>query len=106
MDGRELKDQGVTNVLAAATAPHRVAFKEAASAIIDQYIAARQPFTADDIAHALESSTAPDPHSHNVLPALINTYARRRLITKVGYVESKRASRRCGIQRLWLATGA
>lgn len=100
-NGEQLKLTGVGAVLAAATAPHRASYKDAALAAIEELCASGRTWTLDDV-HALIPAEV-QPHSPNVLPALIASLSRNGRIVPDGWASSARPSRRAGYSRRWRA---
>ena len=99
--GEQLRDDGYRAVLAAGTAPHRT-YKQHAQDVLDDLIAAGRPFTASTVHELIPADV--QPHSPNLLPALIGSAAARRRIRSVGWINSDRPSRHCSRVRLWVAT--
>lgn len=102
--GTDLRDQGVADVLAADTAPHR-GYGQLCSVQIETLAATGVVFTAEDVRAAVTAAD-PDaqPHSPNVLPACMAGAARAGLIRTVGYTAATRQSRHASVIRTW--TGA
>lgn len=96
--GEQLQFDGVQANLAAATAGHRT-FREHAETALAAFARSGVSFTADDIRGAIPPGV--EPHSHNVLPSLIRTWAHRGVIQPVGWVRSNRASRHASVNRVW-----
>lgn len=99
--GEQLQLNGVQANLAAATAGHRT-FREHAETALAAFARSGVSFTADDIRDAIPPGI--EPHSHNVLPSLIRTWAHRDAIRPVGWVRSNRASRHASVNRVWCGT--
>lgn len=98
--GQALRTEGQESVKAADVAVHR-GHTDAINAVIDDLIANRVTFDAEDIRAALPDDVV--PHSHNLLPAVIGGYASARRIRSVGYRKASRASRRHGVLAVWTA---
>lgn len=100
--GAQLRDQGCADVLAADVAVHRN-YGALVRAALDTLTASGQPFTAEDVRHAV---TALDPHaaphSPNVLPAIISRAATAGRIQAVGMVKATRRSRHGSHNRVWI----
>jgi len=99
--GPTLRDQGQDAVLAADTAVHR-GFAEHVHDAVDQLIAAGQVFDAEDIRALVPEGV--EPHSPNLLPAILGSLAARDRIRAVGHRRCTRPSRRAGWMRIWAAT--
>lgn len=98
--GEQLKSQGMADCLAAATAPHRT-YRQHAEDALEQLIAERRQFTADDIRARIPRGV--QPHSPNVLPSVVGSAAARRRIVRVADVRTIRASRHSSRNGLWVA---
>src|SRR5690625_516855 len=96
--GTQLRDQGQADVLAADAAIHRGVTEDINAAIADLISEGRE-FTADDIRERLPADF--DPHSDNLLPAVIGSLAARDRIRAVGHRRCTRPSRRAGWMRIW-----
>lgn len=97
------RNRGQEANLAAAVAAHR-RYREAAEVVLDELVASGQPFTAEDIRRGVPHGI--EPHSPNVLPSLIGTWAARRRIVPCGEYRSRRRSRRASRNRVWVANPA
>lgn len=100
--GEQLAIDGVEANLAAATAIHRT-YRDHAEAVLARFARAETTFTADDVRDLIPAGV--EPHSHNVLPSLINVWARRGAIQAVGWVRSTRPTRHASVNRVWRGTG-
>ena len=99
--GAEARNEGVDDVLSAATAVHRAGGLESLREAIDAFIGAGEPFTADDVRHLADN---PDLHHPNVLSALFSQAARQGRIRPVGDpVRTSRRARHGGLVRRWQA---
>lgn len=96
--GEHRRDAGTEAVLAAAAAAHRE-YREYAEHAIALFAWEGDPFTADDVHDEIPDGV--EPHSPNVLPAVIRTAARQGLITHIGWRKSARPSRHASVQRIW-----
>lgn len=97
--GAQLRDAGVVDVLAADAAVHR-GYRTAIEQALNELILLSLPFTADDLREYL----GPDfqPHSPNLLPAVIHAYSAAGRIHGVGWTRSTRPSRHAGVIRTWV----
>lgn len=100
--GEQQRDIGAQKTLAAATAAHRIEYRQHAERAIAAFRWENCDFTADDV-HA-EIPDEIQPHGPNVLPAVILTAARRGLIKHVGWARSTRPSRHAAAVRVWKGT--
>lgn len=99
--GMQLRNEGQAAVIAADTAAHRD-YRRTLQAVLDDLIAARLPFTADDVRRiALERDPCCAP-SPNLLPALIGSAARHHRIIPAGWINSSRPTRHASRNRLWV----
>jgi|LSQX01.1.fsa_nt_gb hypothetical protein len=98
-EGRQLRDEGTTATLAAATAGHKT-WKPKAEAALTTLINAGTPFTAAD----LRRLTDEQPDHPNQWGAIINVAARRKEIRKIGYTQSPDRTRHAGAIAVWIAT--
>lgn len=89
--------------LAAAVAVNR-AYRAAAEAVLAELVREGRPFTAEDVREAVPHEV--EPHSPNVLPSVLGTWAARRLIVPCGEYRSHRRSRRASRNRVWIARRA
>lgn len=99
--GHALRDQGQAAVLAADVAPHR-GYADLVRAVVEDFLI---EFTAEDIREVVED-VWPDvqPHSPNVLPAVLGSLASAGRIRAVGHTRCTRSSRRHGWMRVWQVT--
>ncbi len=102
--GEQLQLNGAEANLAAATAPHRVDYRDHVETILADYVRRRCEFSAEDVRRALPEGVEP-PHSHNVLPSIIRAWAHRGLIQPVGWVRCTRPARHANVNRVWKGTG-
>ena len=80
-EGKRRKDEGIVRVALHADDDYRTLFEQAALSFI-------HPFTADDV---IQKVGLPEKH-HNVVGAMMNSLAMRKLIYKTGhYVKARRA---------------
>ncbi|MGW1678529.1 hypothetical protein, partial [Saccharopolyspora sp. NPDC002376] len=86
--------------LAAATAPHRGDYRHRLETALAELVAARAPFTADDIRAA---AGEPDGERPNLLPSVIGVAAAQRVIVPAGEYRSCRRERRASRNRVWIA---
>lgn len=96
------RDVGAARTQAAATAAHRITYRDHAEAAIAAFIRENYAFTADDIHDEIPDGI--EPHSPNLLPAVILTAARQHLIRQVGWRRSTRPSRHASMLRVWKGT--
>ena len=68
--------------------------------VIAMYAERRTPFTADEIRHHLDEH----PAHPNAWGAAFTTAKARGLIAPTGYTTSNTASRRGGVNRVWIGT--
>ncbi len=101
--GEQLRLDGVEANLAAATAPHRVTFRDHVEALLAEHSRNRTEFSAEDIRKAIPDGV--EPHSHNVLPSLIRLWATRGAIEPVGWIAATRPTRHGSVNRVWKGTG-
>lgn len=99
--GESLRAEGQSAVIAADTAIHRNA-GEAIRDALDWCIAVGQPFTAEDVRALLPTNV--EPHSPNLLPAIMGGYASSGRITAVGMCKPTRPSRRHSRNLIWQPT--
>lgn len=99
--GEQLKFDGIGAVLAASTAPHRVSYRDAAVAAIEELNASGRTWTLDDVHRLIPEDV--EPHSPNTLPAIIASMSRRGVIVPDGWASSARPARRAGYSRRWRA---
>lgn len=97
-----LRDQGISDTLAADTAPHRCyaqLVREAVTAMSGEYVDA-------ETIRAWIAHRYPDaqPHHQNVLSGAIQRLAASGALTPAGWVDSTRATSRGRPLRLWRAT--
>lgn len=98
--GKALRDEGMSAVLAADTAPHR-SYGEIAREVIDQFIEEGRTFTSEDVRAEIPSNV--EAHHPNVLPAVLGSLASAGRIRRVGEYHSTRLSRRYGRNSFWKA---
>lgn len=98
--GEQLRDEGVTAALDADRAPHRDLRAEIAR-VLDTFVAAGEPFTADDVRDALPDDVQ-QRAAPNLLSATFSHYARSGRIASVGWTTSSRPSRHQGVIRRWV----
>lgn len=101
--GEQLALDGIEANLAAATAPHRVTYRDHVEAIIAEFSRQRREFSAEDVRELIPEGV--EPHSHNVLPSLIRVWAQRGAIEHAGWVAATRPSRHGSVNRVWRGTG-
>lgn len=97
--GTQLRIVGEDATLAAATAINRD-FREHAEDILDDLIEAGRPFTAEDIRRKIPDGV--EPHSPNVLPAVIGRASRAGRIKTIGWCGTTRNTRHGSVNRLWV----
>lgn len=97
--GRALREDGTTAVVAADTAINR-GYGDHVRDALDAMIAAGEPFNADDIRARIPDGV--EPHSPNLLPAIIGGYAAAGRIKSIGMVRPARASRRYSRNLMWI----
>ncbi|QLF83885.1 hypothetical protein SEA_MOOSEHEAD_44 [Gordonia phage Moosehead] len=97
--GRALRDAGTSAVVAADTAVHR-GYADHVRDALDELIAAGVSFNADDVRALIPNGV--EPHSPNLLPAIIGGYAAAGRIRAVGLVRPARASRRHSRNLVWV----
>lgn len=93
------RDRGTAAVIAAANTVHRSA-KSYLIEAIQRRAESGLPFTSDDLQADLPADV--EPHSPNLLPALINGASRRGLIRMHGLAHSTRPSRHAGRVCVWI----
>lgn len=104
--GKELRAQGWGDVTAADTAPHRM-YGDLVRDALDKLIAAKIPFTAEDVRTAIsEAHPEAVAHSPNLLPAVIGGYASAGRIEAVGITHATRRSRRASRNLVWQGAAA
>lgn len=91
---------GQEATLAAAVAVNRD-YRAAAEVALAALVREGRPFTAEDVRKAVPDGV--EPHSPNVLPSVLGTWAARRLIVPCGEYRSRRRSRRASRNRVWIA---
>jgi len=101
--GRQLRNAGYDDVIAADESLTRGA-REHIERALDELIELGLPFTSDDI-HALLPEDC-EPHSPNLIPALIGSWRCLGKITPVGWTTSTRPSRHAAAVRVWVAAPA
>lgn len=102
--GELLRDQGIADVLAADSAPHR-GYADLVDAAIAHFTAADIPFSAEDVRDHIEREH-PEAvaHSPNVLPGCFGRASRAGLIVPVGVTKPTRATRHGNRNLVWKAT--
>lgn len=98
--GRRLRDQGVQACLDADFAPHR-SLREIVEAVLDEFIARRTWFGADDVRRRIPADDL-QRMSPNLVPSCFSHYARHGRIKQVGWTRSTFKTRHAGSQRLWV----
>lgn len=98
MNGKQLRDQGIEDVLAADKAVHR-SYADHAHNVISRFIAEGRTFTSEDV--RAEIPVEVEAHHPNVLPAVIGSLASQKKIRRVGEYHSPRLSRRYGRASFW-----
>lgn len=98
-NGEQLKLDGIGAVLAASTAAHRVSYRDAALAAIEELNSLGHTWTLDDVHRRIPEDI--EPHSPNTLPAIIASLSRRGVIVPDGWAASTRPQRRAGYSRRW-----
>lgn len=102
-NGKALRDDGQSAVIAADTAVHRGAGDHIRDAL-DHLIKTGYQFTADDVRALLPADV--EPHSPNLLPAIMGGYAQAGRITAIGMCRPTRASRRHSRNLVWVRAEA
>lgn len=103
MNGKQLRDAGMADVIAADAAVHR-SYADHARDVIDQFIAEGRTFTSEDVRAAIPSEV--EAHHPNVLPAVLGSMAAHGRIRRVGEYHSPRLSRRYGRASFWKGVAA
>lgn len=98
--GRDLRDQGLTAVLAADEAVHRQ-YRRAIEQALDELIVEGIEFTADDVAERLPQDVR-EHAAPSLVSAVFAVYSRQKRIECVGFGTSSRRSRHCGAVRRWI----
>lgn len=102
MTGQQLREQGISDVLAADTAPHR-GYADLVREAIDTLIKSGEPFDAEDVRHLVsERYPTAVAHSPNVLPAVFGAMASAKRITAVGMRKPTRRSRHYSRNLVWV----
>lgn len=101
--GEQLAIDGIEANLAAATAPHRVTYRDHVEAILADFSRQGTEFTAEDVRKLIPDGV--EPHSYNVLPSLIRLFSTRGAIEAVGWVAATRPERHGSVNRVWKGTG-
>ena len=96
--GTQLRGQGQADVLAADVAAHR-GYAEHVHDAVDQLVAAGVHFDAEDVRALVPEGV--EPHSPNLLPAILGSMAANDRIRAVGHRRCTRPSRRAGWMRIW-----
>lgn len=99
--GARLRDQGWTDVHAADTAAHRGHAATIRNTVLTLAKSGR-PFTAETVRAHLPDDC--QPHSPNLLPAVIGSLASAHLIRRTGWTTATRPSRRASVLRVWEGT--
>lgn len=99
-----LRDQGISDVLAADCAPHRQ-YATLAQGVVLAYPSGWR-FNAEDVRADVTNHHpgAPEPHSPGLLGGVIRGLSEQGLIRAVGWAQSTRASSRCRPVRVWQVT--
>ncbi|MEV5543084.1 hypothetical protein AB0L13_40315 [Saccharopolyspora shandongensis] len=92
------RHEGQAAALAAATAGHRD-YRHRLETALAEFVAARAPFTADDLRAAAGN---PDSDRPNLLPSVIGVAAAQRVIVPAGEYRSCRRERRASRNRVWI----
>lgn len=95
--GIEARDAGWQKVLE--NCP--VGYRDFAHAAIDYLITLGEPFTADDIHRLIPDGV--EPHSPNVVPALLGSRAKNGLIVPIGRYRTTRRTRHSSKNQVWKA---
>ena len=98
--GKQLRDKGMADVIAADQAVHRP-YSEHARDVIDRLIAEGRTFTSEDVRAAIPADV--EAHHPNVLPAVLGSLASAGRIRRIGEYHSTRLSRRYGRNSFWKA---
>ncbi|QFP97015.1 hypothetical protein SEA_SUERTE_44 [Gordonia phage Suerte] len=96
--GRRLRDDGTNAAIAADVAINR-GYGDHVRAALDELIASGDQFTADDVRALIPEGI--EPHTPNLLPAIIGGYAAAQRITCVGMARPSRPSRRYSRNLIW-----
>lgn len=99
-ESQRRRDQGTASVIAAAESVTRRSAKAHVIEAIQRRAESGRPFTADDVQRDLPEDI--EPHSPNLLPALINGASKRGLIRMHGLARSSRPSRHAGRVCIWI----
>lgn len=101
--GTDLRDHGQESVIAADTAAHR-GYGDLIHQAMDELITADVPFSAEDVRDIVtrDHPTAV-AHSPNLIGAVMAGYAKRGVITEVGFTRPRRATRRHSRLLVWQA---
>lgn len=99
-EGEQLKLDGFARVLAADAAGHR-GYGEYVRDELERLIESGRPFTSEDLTQAVPEGV--EPHSPNVIGAIVGSAAKRGVIVPHGWTSSRRPSRRCGRLMVWIA---
>lgn len=100
-DGEQLKLDGFAQVLAAEVAVNRGDYTAIIHSELERLIAEGRPFTSEDLTRAVPEGV--EPHSPNVIGAIVGSAAKRGVIVPLGYTSSRRPSRRAGRLMVWIA---
>lgn len=93
------RNAGQATTLAAAIAVNR-SYRDAAEAALAKLVQDGRPFTTEDVRLGIPRGV--EPHSPNLLPSLIGTWAARRVIVPCGEYRSERRSRHASRNRVWI----
>lgn len=99
-ESQRRRDQGTANVIAAAESVTRRSAKAHVIEAIQRRAESGLPFTADDIQADLPEDI--EPHSPNLLPALMQGASKRGLIRMHSFAHSSRPSRHAGRVCVWV----
>ena len=102
-EGEQLKLAGFAQVLAADAAGHR-GYGEYIRDELDRLISEGRPFTSEDLTRAVPEGV--EPHSPNVIGAIVGSAAKSGVIVPHGWTSSRRPSRRCGRLMVWIAASS
>lgn len=97
--GRRRRDEGARTAELGSWSPWR----RRAERWIEEAAATGVEFTSDDLYHSLGRPMASSPQS---IGSLFLSAARRGVIRKTGYVQSRQASRNASVIATWTGTGA
>ncbi|RCK68310.1 hypothetical protein DT076_16825 [Desertihabitans brevis] len=100
MTGQQLKEQGISDVQAADTAPHR-GHRQQIETVALALAKGGVDFTAEDVRRVLVLAGVGEPHSPNLLPSVFGSLASQRLIEPAGWTRATRRSRHAATLRVW-----